>query len=284
MCILILCILIKTDITSTFSSLKSRSRQTVSRSVDLGERETNCNTAIRTEHMNTNKFNYTDPTVVKQIYRLLYITDKILNENNVEYFADGGTLLGMARNHGLIPWDDDADIQIWETDECKFKNLSSKFAEYNLVIAPEYFGYKIYDKDNYMFPTVDVFVMKVDSDGKVIYKSPKAQHLFGHCYHMKNDLYPLRRYVFGSINLVGSSLNSATEYLNRCYGNDWNDYAYQQYDHKTNKTHEKIKVKLDNNDKRPAQPIYFTIQPHDEEEENKIKLMNELDVLGMGNI
>ena len=41
---------------------------------------------------------------------LLLFIDKVCTANNLIYWIDGGTLLGLARHNGFIPWDDDIDL------------------------------------------------------------------------------------------------------------------------------------------------------------------------------
>lgn len=65
----------------------------------------------------------TDPNVIHMIYTMLYILDKIFTKFNIEYWIDGGTFLGAVRHNGIIPWDDDGDLQIWEKDEQNVYNL-----------------------------------------------------------------------------------------------------------------------------------------------------------------
>lgn len=57
---------------------------------------------------------------------ILDTTVKILKENNINFWLEGGTLLGAKRHGGFIPWDDDLDIDIDEKDYKKALNILEK--------------------------------------------------------------------------------------------------------------------------------------------------------------
>ena len=64
----------------------------------------------------------TSAEIVWEIYEMLDILDKMFSKYHVNYWIDGGTLLGAVRHGGFIPWDDEADLFIKKSDEWIFKD------------------------------------------------------------------------------------------------------------------------------------------------------------------
>lgn len=61
---------------------------------------------------------------------LLFQLDKICKKHDLKYVADGGTLLGLFRHKGYIPWDDDIDICMLRNDYEKLCKIAPKELKY----------------------------------------------------------------------------------------------------------------------------------------------------------
>lgn len=66
---------------------------------------------------------------------------ELCRKHNITYFAGGGTAIGAVRHHGMIPWDDDIDVNMHRDDYEQFlKYAKEEYSDRYTVMNTEEFG------------------------------------------------------------------------------------------------------------------------------------------------
>lgn len=89
-----------------------------------------------------------NPEVLKKLQRceleILNDFTKVCEENNLSYFAFGGTGIGALRHGGFIPWDDDIDLAIPRADYKKAVEIFERdYADKYTVVNAEKFDFPV---------------------------------------------------------------------------------------------------------------------------------------------
>ena len=176
---------------------------------------------------------YTDKTLIKNLYKLMFNVHNLFVEYNVPYYVTGGTLLGAVRHKGIIPWDNDLDIEILEKDLYKLrtKKFRQALAKQNIKLRKHPEGWYVLDDMNSK-ASMDVFLSKYYPRKRTVELVGYSKQLFPKCSVWRTvDLFPLQKYKFGRIQVFGPQ--NPRPYLNSCYGKTWSQIGYITQDSST---------------------------------------------------
>ena len=177
---------------------------------------------------------YTDKNHIKDLYKLMYHIHNIFIENGILYYVNGGTLMGAVRHGGIIPWDDDIDMEVGFQDIPKILSPQIK-KEFSKV------GYQVKDRRKTLGwikiikkgkgkhrPDADIFPVYIDKDSKGVSRTywdfKVGEQEWPKCYFKLSSLFPLKEYKFGDIYVLGPK--NPKPMLNRCYGRSWSKKGY----------------------------------------------------------
>ena len=142
---------------------------------------------------------------------MLQKVNELFETADIPYWICGGTLIGAIRHGGLIPHDDDVDIECFERDLGAIAAIPTE--------PPFYTGFQMSTAtwEGHAVAKLDFFRGEFSVD---VFPRPddlaQEQH-FG----SRDEVFPLKRYQFHNIELCGPGQPEA--YLNRCYGSDWSE-------------------------------------------------------------
>ena len=182
------------------------------------------------------------PEYLLGLKNLFKIVVDFLKENDIEYFIEGGTLLGCVRDKGQIKWDDDCDLGMIPKH---FNNLLKIIHKLNMfVIDKSVNGYiRIIDPNtaytrNILFEDekglketppryacIDIFEYTLIKKYYTL-SNIKLRNQFHNAIFKKDCLYPLKEYDYEDFKVMGCAIPE--QYLDDCYGN-WkkrNVYIY----------------------------------------------------------
>jgi len=169
--------------------------------------------------------------------RMLLNVCKILDDCNIEYWLEGGTLLGIRRENRLLPWDNDIDISMMVNETTKLNSFYSVLKKKKYRVRT-----RLFKESKAPFKRGNIRMIKIRERRffglikgsvclDVFIKYPMEDLCYWEIDH-KIKCVPTKFYnAFKSINFDGHSYSIPSltdEYLTYRYGNwqepvkDWN--------------------------------------------------------------
>lgn len=181
------------------------------------------------------------PKVSKKVHKKLYKQLKIIHSLGINYWVNGGTLLGLVRHGKIIPHDDDADVGIHESECEEIFNLLLEYCKTH----PKYsvwrtiHGLKFFRDGNI---GTDLFTYKIIND-KYVLASEQSRNCWKNDYFLPEELNEIEIQSFGKIKV--KTIKNPKRYLYTLYGNDCLTHAKLYYDHLNNKPISSEKIPID---------------------------------------
>lgn len=179
---------------------------------------------------------------------LLNIIKPYFDKHKIIYWAHAGTLLGIFRHNGFIPWDDDIDLGILYEEE-KINNFKEDLKNNNIKCSDMFFGFKIFYENTF----IDIFYF-YNNNGSLIQTEKSFEHWPNENYTL-DQVFELRYKMFENILLPIP--NKSEEYLTKVMGNDYMNVVYIHSPHLSlDSDYDDLSTKFDCNKKYKISDFY----------------------------
>ena len=156
--------------------------------------------------------NYFDSDRLQKIgYKDLNYFNAIMKENEIEYFCDFGTLLGIVRENSFIKHDIDIDVALIRGKQFDIKKIEQILTNKGLKKTHEYYYCGRVTEESYIFPSgvsIDLFIYDLEDDVMstyVYYKDHSTVYPDSSFRSVKKFVYP-KIDKFKTINFVDNFL------------------------------------------------------------------------------
>lgn len=176
----------------------------------------------------------TDPRKLDKVYTILKRLDQELQNAGIFYISEAGTQLGATRHGGVIPWDDDGDINVKVEDRDRLEEVLNELEQQGFTVIRQFGGlYQVILEEDGVQGHVDIFLISKQQDERWRYASGHWRSVWPKHSYSDADLESVVRQDFGpkksfQLNL----LRDPKAYLDGMYGPDWNEYGIATHDHR----------------------------------------------------
>lgn len=161
-----------------------------------------------------------------EMVNILKVFKSIMEKYKIIYWLDYGTLLGAVRHNGFIPWDNDVDVSVLDSDISKIKKILKKELpiKYEFINIWKGFTFRIQEKNKKNTPFIDVYTHIVYGKDKNNLKliTKRGTPVPNKNYKCEkplpiNIIFPLSKAKFE--NNTFNAPNNTDQYLRLRYGN-----------------------------------------------------------------
>lgn len=182
------------------------------------------------EHHQDHKIDVLTQDQAIELYQMMKDTHEVFTQCGVQYWLEGGSVLGAIRSKGLVPWDDDNDIEVPEAERAKIELLRPILSDLGYFVETTFFGYRIVKKQK-TSGQVDIFMMtEINGDffpkgdwGTRTVTDASGKTETKPIFVKREEVFPLQVVDFGPIKV--NIAHDPYPYLNSLF-KGWEDVAF----------------------------------------------------------
>ena len=142
---------------------------------------------------------------------LIVLFKRICEEYNITYWLEGGSLFGVYKYHGFVPWDDDFDVKVNNLQKTTL-NHALDSVEGHARDKRKFYGLNSYKrKSEANWPFIDIFFYRENATHILDAGNYRSKQAFA-----KSDIFPLEFEVFE--NDIFPVPRNSEAYLKKRYG------------------------------------------------------------------